>query len=179
MNSGKKISFATAILASLWYVRAITNKSLQAHPYLKLLCSDRKPGTHRSTIFRLNKAGLVKKRNDKIELTEKGIPEALFAFIDAESCLFKNNFFQKWDKAWRIIFFDIPENKRRYRDYLRNTLKKVGFKEMQRSIWVYPYTVPSFLKELLFNQNIKTHVRFITTDNLENDADLRKTFNLS
>lgn len=111
-------------------------------------------------------------------MTESGRKESLKAFIEAESSLYKTNFFQKWDNAWRILFFDIPENKRQHRDYLRKILRRVGFKELQRSIWIYPYPVPSFLGDLLYSKEIKPYTRFITTDSLDNDGDLKKLFNL-
>ena len=77
-----------------------------------------------------------------------------------------------------MVFFDIPEKKREYRDYLRKILKLVGFHEFQRSIWVYPYPVPAFLKDLMFEKNIKPHVRFITTSYVDDDRDLRIIFGL-
>ena len=175
----KNISLARAILAALWYGKILNIKSISQHPYIQLLSNNKKSATYRSTISRLIKGAILKKEDQSISLTDMGRREALFAFIEAESALYRPNFFQKWDKAWRILFFDIPESKRRYRDYLRNTLRKVGFKEMQRSIWAYPYPVPSFLGELLLQKEIKPHVRFITTDSIDSDVDLRKMFNLT
>jgi len=77
-----------------------------------------------------------------------------------------------------MIFFDVPEKNRHYRDYLRTVLKVIGFKEFQKSIWVYPYPVPKFLKDLLFEERIKQYTRFITTYEIEYDKDLRKKFDL-
>ena len=174
----RKISVARSILAAFWYSKNIDMKQLKNHPYLQLLSNDRSNATFRSTLSRLFKAGKLKKERDTILLTEKGRPDSLLAYIDAESSLYRTNFFQKWDNAWRIVIFDIPEKKRPYRDYLRKILKRVGFKEMQRSIWVNPYPVPSFLGEILYAVEIKPYIRFITTDSLYNDDDFKKLFNL-
>ena len=57
-------------------------------------------------------------------------------------------------------------------------LKVMGFKEFQKSIWVYPYKVPEFLKEILWEENIKHYTRLITTDSIEYDKDLRNLFKL-
>src|SRR3989338_8054702 len=46
---------------------------------------------------------------------------------------------KKWDKRWRIIIFDIPENKKLMRDQARNILREAGFQRLQDSVWVYPY----------------------------------------
>lgn len=78
-----------------------------------------------------------------------------------------------------MIVFDIPEKKRKYRDYLRKMLKALGFKELQKSTWVTPYPIPDFLKELLWEERMKHFTRFITIKEIDYDKDLRKSFNLS
>ncbi len=110
-------------------------------------------------------------------MTSKGKKEAFLAFINNEVSMFKLAP-QAWDRNWRIIFFDIPEKKRKHRDYLRFIIRTIGFKEFQKSIWIYPYPVPSFLKDLLFEENIKQYTRLITTKEIEYDKDLRKKFSL-
>lgn len=85
---------------------------------------------------------------------------------------------QKWDGKWRIILFDIPEKKRALRDYLRSVIKRCGFKEFQKSIWVHPYKIPDFLKEILGEENILFYTRFITTTSIDFDKDLKKLFSL-
>jgi len=57
-------------------------------------------------------------------------------------------------------------------------LKGIGFKEFQKSIWIYPYKVPVFLKDVLFEEGIKQYTRLITTYSIEYDKDLRKMFDL-
>ena len=104
---------------------------------------------------------------------------ALFAFIEAELRLFDPSADkQQWDGGWRLIFFDIPEKKRLFRDYLRKVLKIIGFKEFQKSIWAYPYPVPAFLKEFIFYEEIKPYVRFISTSGFDGDKNLRELFEL-
>lgn len=177
-NQQKNLSMAKAILAVLWQAKESGKENLLSHKYIKLFCGNKHKNTHRSCISRLNKLKLIKKDyNNIIALTEEGKKRALFAFIEAESFLHSKEG-QKWDGGWRMVFFDIPETKRKYRDYLRKVLKLVGFHEFQKSIWIYPYPVPSFLKDLIFEKNIKPHVRFVTTNLIDNDADLRKVFGL-
>ena len=171
-----RFSTAKAILAALWQMHEIGREDLSSHRYIKFFCSNKHKNTHRSSISRLCKAKLLKKvYNNIIALTEEGRRQALFAFIEAESAIHKMEDI-KWDGGWRMVLFDIPEEKRKYRDYLRKVLKLVGFKEFQRSIWIYPYPVPGFLKELMFEKNIQPHVRFITTNLIDDDSDLRSIF---
>jgi len=174
----KNFSAPKAILAALRDFKECSRERLLTHSYIQKLCAHKNKATIRSSMFRLLKDGHVRKDfNDILVLTDKGKEESLFSYIDAESFLYKLET-QKWDGGWRIIFFDIPEDKRRYRDYLRKVLKKIGFREFQKSIWAYPFPVPSFLKELILNKNIKGHVKFITASDVYNDSDLRKIFKL-
>jgi hypothetical protein len=46
---------------------------------------------------------------------------------------------KKWDKKWRLVIFDIPENKRRSRDALRKKLSELGFYQCQKSAWIHPF----------------------------------------
>lgn len=84
----------------------------------------------------------------------------------------------KWDGKWRMILFDFPERKRPDRDYIRGVLKKVGFKEFQRSTWISPHKIPAYLNRLFKDQRLKDHVRVITTQDINYDKDLRRQFKL-
>lgn len=192
----KNISAAKAVLASMWHLRESGREKLLSHKYIKIFCEGKHKNTHRSSISRLCEAKLVKRGyNNTLLLTEEGQRRALPAFIEVEAALHRFNLKREaasrrreseggkapsevWDGGWRIVFFDIPEKKRKYRDYLRKIIKLIGFYELQRSIWVYPYPVPQFLQDLIFENNIKPHVRFITTNSIDNDRDLRIIFGL-
>lgn len=85
----------------------------------------------------------------------------------------------RWDKKWRVVVFDIPEKKRLARDTLRREIKKLGFFELQKSVWAFPYgceNVIDFLVELF---EIRTHVRTMTVMHISHDADMRLHFNLT
>lgn len=133
----------------------------------------------RSAFTRLQSKNLIKQKGDLYYLTTEGQKEAFLCFVKSgKFSQFLKNENKKWDGKWRIMFFDIPEKKRGKRDELRVMLKAVGFKEFQKSAWVYPYKVPNFLKELLFEENIKPYTRLITTTSIEYDKDLKRMFDL-
>lgn len=172
---------AKSVLAVLWHLKQTGRDNLFSHKYIKVLCRDKNKATHRSCISRLCAQNLVCRDYNKIiTLTDKGRGYALSAFIEAELCFYhlQNSNNKKWDGSWRIVLFDIPESKRRYRDYLRKILKNIGFHEFQKSIWIFPFPVPPFLRQLLLEDNIKPYVRLITTKFIDNDIDLKKIFNL-
>lgn len=54
-----------------------------------------------------------------------------------------------WDGKWRLVVFDIEETQRNTRDRLRRFLKSVGFRRLQRSIWITPFPLREILDEFL------------------------------
>lgn len=173
-------SVAKVILASLWELEEASLSSIINHPHAHVFCRHKNKNTYHTSIKRLLEAGLIQYKTGKrniLHLTKKGQREALFAHVGAwAKSHTKTN--QGWDGGWRIVFFDIPEQKRKFRDYLRTVLKSIGFMEFQKSVWVYPFAAPLFLKDLLSEENIKQHTRFITTTKIDYDQDLRAMFKL-
>ena len=43
------------------------------------------------------------------------------------------------DGEWRIVIFDIPEKFKKAREALRMKLKELGFLELQKSVFIFPY----------------------------------------
>ena len=174
------VSMAKAIFVVLRETGSITIDSFFHNSHARRFGFGHGPkyyNNYHRTIHRLRENGFVKKDNDIYKLTSLGEKEAFFSFLKTAEYAPQNNT-EKWDNKWRIVFFDIPEKKRRYRDELRLMLKTIGFKKFQQSIWIYPYKVPIFLKEILFEEGIKQYTRLITTNSIEYDKDLRKMFNL-
>lgn len=70
----------------------------------------------------------------------------------------------KWDGRWRIVMFDIPENKRTVRDLFRRRLKEWGFKNWQQSIWITKKNVTKGLRDLISDLEIDSWVALIESD---------------
>ena len=182
----KKLSVAKTILAILAEIKEGTIKSFFPHPYYHTFCSHNS-SKHKdkdifsSNIIRLEKRGLIIRKKKEgatiFYLTPSGEKEAFLAQFGI-NILTKNNSAQKWDGKWRFIFFDIPETKRHYRLYLRRILKTLGFKEFQKSVWVYPFQIPTFISEILWDEEIRPYTRFVVVGDIDYDYDLRKLFSL-
>lgn len=171
----KVLGITKSILAILLEGSTVTIKAFFAHPYSHQFCNHNSKRDYYRTLDRLKKHGLLKKSSDTFRLTKKGEKEAFFAHLDAQKLLYKPRK-QKWDGRWRMIIFDVPEKKRRYRDYLRQMLKTLDFKELQKSTWVTPHPIPDFLKEFLWEEQMKHFTRFITIKEIDYDKDLKKAF---
>jgi hypothetical protein len=58
---------------------------------------------------------------------------------------------KRWDRRWRIVAFDISEKRKKAREALREMLKHLGFYQLQKSLFVFPYPCEAeimFLKEM-------------------------------
>jgi len=85
---------------------------------------------------------------------------------------------RKWDKKWRLLIFDIPENKKGLRNKVRITLASIGFIKLQNSVWVYPYACEDLIALLKSDFKIGKDLLYIIAYEIENDKELRKHFNL-
>ena len=86
---------------------------------------------------------------------------------------------EKWDKKWRIVMFDIPEKYRRTRNLFRIQLRMLGFRELQKSVFVHPYPCIDEIEYVAKFYRIGKYVRFIIADSIDNEAYLKRSFDLS
>jgi DNA-binding transcriptional regulator PaaX len=84
----------------------------------------------------------------------------------------------KWDKKWRVIAFDIPESKRTARAALRKKLFDLGFKKLQRSVFIYPYSCKNEIDFVGEFFGVQQYISFIEADYISNDNYFRKEFGL-
>lgn len=85
---------------------------------------------------------------------------------------------QSWDGKWRIVAYDVPKERKLARDALRKTLKRLGFFELQKSVYLYPYPcgdAVEFLRELY---GIGENVTLLTVGYLENEEVYRDYFDI-
>ncbi|TSC95060.1 MAG: hypothetical protein CEN87_72 [Parcubacteria group bacterium Licking1014_1] len=125
-----------------------------------------------------NKIIIIKNKKDKftVKLTKKGkkiVKEILFEGMKIEK--------QKiWDKKWRIVIFDIPEQKKRHmRDAMRQKLQRIGFYQLQKSVWVHPYPCEKEVQLLCEVFSINPFVNIITAEKIYDDDILLECFKLS
>lgn len=95
--------------------------------------------TVRQYIGRLEKRKLIKRKmrggRSEMILTKKGREELLK--YDIDKIKLKND--KQWDGKWRVIIFDISENKKQARDALRSKFKYLGMLQLQKSVFIYPF----------------------------------------
>ena len=86
---------------------------------------------------------------------------------------------KKWDGKWRILMFDIPVHPKRYnaaREALRNKIKELGFYQIQKSVWVYPYECEDevlFIAEMF---QVQRYIEILVVEKLLHADVLEKRF---
>ena len=83
-----------------------------------------------------------------------------------------------WDKKWRVVMFDVPENLKGVRDALRMHFKNMGFSEFQKSVFVHPYPCASEIEYIMEFYNARRHIRFMTATDIDNAPELIRHFHL-
>lgn len=131
------------------------------------------------TFSYLKRRGLVdiQKKNNQIyiSLTKRGEKEAGSFQINK----IKIEPQKKWDKKWRMIIFDIPETARIKREAFRGKLKELGFCQLQKSVWIYPYPCEKQIEILRgFFGLTKEQLRFFIVEKIEEDIFFLKHFKL-
>lgn len=127
-------------------------------------------------LYRLNFIDKNEEDNGSIRilLTEKGKLRALN--LQLENLKTKK---QKWDGKWRMVAFDIPEKYKRGRDALRYRLKNIGFRELQKSVFVFPYDCEKEMSSLVDLFKLKQYVRFGVLESVDNGDTLKQIFKLN
>jgi len=127
-------------------------------------------------LYRLNIVSKEKNNDGSITvlLTEKGRLRAL-------NCQLENlkNKKEKWDGKWRMVSYDIPERFKNGRDALRKRLREVGFQELQKSVFLFPYDCRKEISFLVDLFKLEKYVRFGILEMIDNEVYLKKIFKLN
>lgn len=85
---------------------------------------------------------------------------------------------KEWDRKWRLIFFDIPEEKKKFRDSFRYHLQKLGLVEFQRSSFISPFPCFREVEKIAEHLQLKDHIVFVTAETLSNEFHFKQRFEL-
>lgn len=131
------------------------------------------------TFYRLEKEGCIqiKKENEQIyiSLTNKGKKKA--GWLQVDKLRIKEP--KKWDGKWRVVVFDIIELKKFHREAFRGKLKELGFRPMQKSVWIHPFNCRDEINLLRdFFGLTEKDLRLLVVESIGEDKELRDLFNL-
>ncbi len=138
----------------------------------------RQKSEYSNTIKRLVQKGFLrfsnKNRKVFVVLTDSGKITSKFIIQNYA----KKEKPKEWDNKWRLVMFDIPERRKKIRNLLRFHLKKIGFIQIQGSVWIYPYPCEEIIVIIKTYFGLNDEVLYFTTEYIENDKKIRKLFKL-
>lgn len=84
-----------------------------------------------------------------------------------------------WDRSWRIVIFDIPEKRKKAREVLREKLESLGFNQLQKSVFVYPYECQKEIDLVAKIYEIEPYVFFIRANYIDSERLVKAKFDLA
>ncbi|TSC94813.1 MAG: phenylacetic acid degradation operon negative regulatory protein [Candidatus Berkelbacteria bacterium Athens1014_28] len=128
-------------------------------------CSDRLFEYLRDLIERDYVNIVIRNGQKSIELTNKG-----------KIKLLEDTTGNITDGKWRMLSFDIPEDMRNQRDQFRRSIKRIGFKQVQKSLWASPYVKADQVELIINEHNIRKYVAYLIVEKTDIDFFLQKLF---
>lgn len=83
---------------------------------------------------------------------------------------------KSWDEKWRIVIFDVKEKDKIIRNRLRDTLRGLGFKKLQHSVWVYPYPCDEVVELIRRAYGLGRNVLYFTSNRFPGDYPFVRLF---
>ena len=127
-------------------------------------------------LHRLEKQGLIERQgiqlNEGLVLTDTG--RRVIKQLTAEQLISPK--LQRWDGKWRLIIFDIPEHHRLGRDLLRRRLYQLGCKQIQKSVFLYPYDLRPIIEQIREAYDLQTDLIYLLAESIDGADNLQKYF---
>jgi len=129
---------------------------LSGNIYLSNLEEGRRNKKLYDTFYHLKRRGLIENNGEIWKISEKYKNR-----LKSPEQLRKINFNPIAKSSGQfLIMFDIPENKRRDREWLRRKLKQINFIMVQQSVWLGPAPLPKGFTPALKELKIMNHLKF-------------------
>ncbi|MFA5158690.1 MAG: hypothetical protein WC451_05920 [Patescibacteria group bacterium] len=113
----------------------------------------------------LEKRGYIKITSNSIEITKKGKIHHL------EKTSNRNT-----DGKWRILSWDIPELKKLQRDQFRRSIKRIGYKQVQKSLWACPYVKADEVDLVIDEYGVRKYVAYFVVEKTDINEHLQELF---
>jgi len=107
-----------------------------------------------------------------ITITEKG--RQRLAKADFRNLRLKRP--NKWDERWRVVIFDVPEDRKSARNALQTKLKDLGLQSIQKSVWVHPFPCHEEIEAVAINYNLANFITYLETNYIDKPEVLKTRF---
>ncbi|MGB2580513.1 MAG: hypothetical protein WBC83_02365 [Minisyncoccia bacterium] len=131
----------------------------------------------KKSVMRLESGGFIEQKGGKeglFILTQKGREKAMRSAISQMKIASQKT----WDKKWRLIMFDIPEEKKQARRAINFALKKLGCAQYQKSVFVTPFPCEKEIGFVGESFRVRDHIRIVVATEIEKSELLQKAFKI-
>ena len=120
------------------------------------------------------RAIIRKTDNEQFELTKKGS-----RWLRSFYYRYFQHRYRTWDKKWRLVIFDIPRTMNKERVKLLRSLKLLGFKMLQESIFVLPYPCQEEIGDICSRLNLTDYVDLVVAESIgSREDDFKREFDV-
>jgi len=134
-------------------------------------------GYLRQTLRRLENQKLIERSlidgEEVLIITNKGKTKILHSALENTKIKTGN-----WDGKWRIVIYDIEVAKKYDQERARKTFKQMGFYQMQRSVYLFPYPCSNEVEYIRSYFDLGKNIQYIIAQRIENDYPYREYFGL-
>lgn len=81
-----------------------------------------------------------------------------------------------WDRKWRIVIYDIPEDDKMVRDIIRQKLYQIGFEQVQKSVFVYPFDCTQAVNLICQRYGERDCIKYMVAEIIEGEESIMETF---
>ena len=78
----------------------------------------------------------------------------------------------KWDQKWYLVVFDVPEEVRASRRNLRDKLYEMGFRQLQKSVFISPYNWLKEVRDLAEKNEMSKFLRLMVIEKIDNEKEI-------
>lgn len=108
-----------------------------------------------------------------IYITKKGFERiSLLSFKDK----IKSLSLKKWDHIWRLVTFDVSENRRQMRNGFRNRLKSLNFYKLQKNIFITPFPIEKEIEDIACSYRLQNNILILHVASLGKHEDRVKKY---
>ena len=107
-------------------------------------------------------------------LTARGRQQAFFAGLQQMTVPIPN----EWDGRWRVVLFDVPEDDRKIRNFLRRHLKRMNFVPLQESVFVHAFDCEEEIRKLSDYYGNGAYIRFLEASRIDDEGALKLHYDL-
>lgn len=130
----------------------------------------------RARLLTLEKRGWIKVKQKGDEWEVKLVKDGKLIVQKYQTDKLKLKKPAKWDGLWRIVVFDIPEDKKLAREILRDKLKNLGFYQLQKSVFVHPYPCREEIEVIKNTYEIWAYIRLFEAQTVDAQEKLEEYF---